>query len=90
MQSFTGQFVMMPKEEYQAIVDMTNKVDKILKEITSKTFSHPFTEDNPWLTAPQFCNKYSIGRSTLVRKVKEGKVEILDQEEHIKKYRRAI
>jgi len=90
MQSFTGQFVMMPKEEYQAIVDMTNKVDRILKEITSKAFSHPITEENPWLTAPQFCNKYSIGRSTLVRKVKEGKVEVLDPEEYIKKYRRAF
>lgn len=90
MQAFSGHFVMVPKEEYQALVDMTNKVDKILKEITSKTFAHSITEDNPWLTAPQFCNKYSIGRSTLVRKVKEGKVEILDQEEHIKKYRRVI
>ena len=40
-----------------------------------------------WLTASHFCEKYDISRSTLTRRVKDGKVERQEFDDDVIRYR---
>ena len=47
----------------------------------------PQTAVDEWLKASQFCMTYSIGRTTLDRKVELGEIEVHDGHGKIKRYR---
>lgn len=73
-------------------VELKNMISQLLDEKLSSLplKAAPAVDDNPWLTIPQFCNRYQRGRSTVERQIKEGKLEVLDDTEYIKKIRRRV
>jgi hypothetical protein len=69
------------------IAELNAKVDRLLDMIARN--QKLSGEENPWLPARAFCEKYGISRSTLGRRMKENPCpfEVLDPNEKVKKYR---
>ncbi len=70
----------------KAMTELTDSVNNLCG--TLQSVLRPKSSDaESWFSAPHFCQKYDISRSTLTRRVQAGKVERLKFDDGMIRYR---
>ena len=75
-------------QSLKVVSDLTSSINALCGMLQDRLKPSVPGADN-WLSASHFCEKYDISRSTLTRRVQDGKVERQDFDDGIIRYRMA-